>query len=481
MSSGPRQDPADESRVAAGLVVAGKYELLHLLGEGGMGAVWAATHLGLNQTVALKIISNTYANSAEARRRFDQEAKAAARLKSRYVVQVFDNGELPDGTPYMAMELLEGESLGQRLSRGPISLADTAAYLTQMTRALDRAHELGIIHRDIKPENIFLARSHDEESGTVLKVLDFGIAKIASLDSGASHTKTGVLMGTPLFMSPEQARGLKTLDHRSDLYSIGMVVFTMVTGKKAFGGESLVDLVVQVCTYPLPSFAEAGMELPPGLDGWFQRACNRDPNQRFSSGRALSEAFAVAAGLREDAALSHTVLEREVGPIGGLTQSSGPWNLPPTGPTASAVTAASTTPSLHGATRTPMDAPQGRSVAAMMGGVAFLVALVVGGGVLFMNHPQTVPVVDTSHAAAATAPTAPAPTSPTATVSAAPTALPSASARNIADVAADVPPAASAVPTPRAPSAKGSGTRTSHPSKSQPAAVDTSHGVEVGF
>jgi hypothetical protein len=283
--------------IEAGLVVAGRYQLVSVLGAGGMGTVWSATHLGLNHLVALKIISQKFAQSEEARRRFDQEAKAAARLKSRYVVQVFDNGELEDGTPYMAMEMLEGESLAQRLGRGPMALAEAARCLDEVGRAIDRAHALGIIHRDLKPENIFLARSHDDEGGVVVKVLDFGIAKIASPDHAPSHTKTGAFLGTPLFMSPEQARGLKSLDYRSDLYSLGLVVYTMLTRSAPFQGESIGDLIVQICSESLPSFVGRIPQSAGPLDAWLGRACHRDPQQRFGTAREMAAAFVLAASL----------------------------------------------------------------------------------------------------------------------------------------------------------------------------------------
>src|SRR5262249_51541569 len=161
---------------------------------------------------------------------FDLEAKAAAQLRSRFVVQVYDNGETEDGTPYIVMELLIGESLDQRIQRqGPVPLDAALRIIGQAGRALSRAHSLGIVHRDLKPENIFLTHTEDDDA-EIAKVLDFGIAKIKSPDNGAggSGTRTGAVLGTPLFMSPEQARGLKSVDHRTDIYSLGMVLYMML-------------------------------------------------------------------------------------------------------------------------------------------------------------------------------------------------------------------------------------------------------------
>jgi len=202
--------------LAAGAVIGGKYRIEKLIGRGGMGSVWSAVHTTLGQRVAVKLIARRYAMSREARHRFDLEARAVAQLRSRYVVQVYDHGETDDGTPYIVMELLEGESLDARLSRGPLTLAAAASILDQISRALSRAHALGMAHRDLKPENVFLTTSPDGD-GEVAKVLDFGIVKIRGEEGLGSSTRTGAVLGTPLYMSPEQARGLKTVDYRTDL------------------------------------------------------------------------------------------------------------------------------------------------------------------------------------------------------------------------------------------------------------------------
>jgi serine/threonine-protein kinase len=295
-SSEDEQDAS--SMVPPGTVLAGKYRIDALIGKGGMGSVWSAVHLGLGQRVAVKLISRRYAASREARHRFDLEAKAVAQLRSRHVVQVYDNGETGDGTPFIVMEYLDGESLDRCLQRmGRIPLSEAVRIVTQVGRALSRAHGLGIIHRDLKPENIFLARSQDEDE-TVAKVLDFGIAKIKNPETGDSGTRTGAVLGTPLFMSPEQARGLKTVDHRTDVYSLGMVVYTMVTGQTAFSGESFGDILLAICTKPLPPVRELAPWLPPAFDGWLARACAREPGDRYRSIDELVDALCSVAGLK---------------------------------------------------------------------------------------------------------------------------------------------------------------------------------------
>ncbi|HEX4338408.1 MAG TPA: protein kinase [Polyangiaceae bacterium] len=309
-------DLGDEEPVpslAMGTLIGGKYRVEKLIGRGGMGSVWSAVHTSLGQRVAVKLIAKRFAASREARHRFDLEAKAVAQLRSRYVVQVYDHGETEDGTPYIVMELLEGESLDARLSRGPLTLAATSSILDQISRALSRAHALGMVHRDLKPENVFLTTSPDDD-GEVAKVLDFGIVKMRGHE-GIGSTRTGAVLGTPLYMSPEQARGLKTVDHRTDLYSLGMVTYTMLTGQPAFTGESLGDLLVAICTEPLPQLTKLAHWLSPPIDAWFQRACARDPSERFTSVEEMTTEFAVSAGLRTSGPVALTSAPAPANPV----------------------------------------------------------------------------------------------------------------------------------------------------------------------
>jgi len=286
------------SRLAfPGAVLAGKYRIEGAIGYGGMGSVWKATHTGLGEPVAIKLVAAEFVRSEEALRRFDTEAKAAAKIASRHVPHVFDNGLLEDGTPYLVMELLQGQTLFARIHReGPMQLPEAIGILDQCGRALTRAHSLGIVHRDIKPDNIFLAQSVDEDLGYIVKVLDFGIAKL--VDAGdVSSTRTGAILGTPTFMSPEQARGIRSIDARTDLYSLGLVAFTMLTGNLAFKGETLGDLLLQICVEPLPDLCAAAPWLPPLMDSWFKKACARNPNDRFSTAREFVEGMRIAAGI----------------------------------------------------------------------------------------------------------------------------------------------------------------------------------------
>jgi eukaryotic-like serine/threonine-protein kinase len=279
-----------------GDVIAGKYRLEHELGRGAMGTVWAATHTTLGQKVAIKLIAGDQVQSLDARRRFGLEAKAAARLKSRHAVQVYDDGETPEGVPYIVMEHLEGESLEARLDRQrDLGLPEAVRITTHVGRALAKAHARGIVHRDLKSGNVFIAKTDDDELGWIAKVLDFGVAKLADVVS-ASTTKTGTLVGTPLFMSPEQIRGASHVDHRADLYSLGIVFYNMVTGLHAYSGPSYSDVLVAICTEPLPDIREKAPWLPETIGEWFRKACAREVADRFQSADEMIESLRDAAG-----------------------------------------------------------------------------------------------------------------------------------------------------------------------------------------
>ncbi|MRG96087.1 serine/threonine-protein kinase [Polyangium spumosum] len=285
------------SSLGPGAVIAGKYRLIDLLGKGAMGEVWRAEHMTLGAPVAIKLIdvellgaSGANENS-EIVQRFFREAKAAAALRTPHVVQVQDHGY--DGAlPYIAMELLEGETLEQRLERMPVlPPLMTTTIITHIARAVGKAHEAGIVHRDLKPSNVFLVRNDDEE---IAKVLDFGIAKSIQggvLGSqGGVATRTGSVVGTPCYMSPEQALGNKTIDQRADLWALGVIAYECVTGKRPFDSEALGDLIVQICARPLP-VPSAVAPIPEGFDAWFAKACAREPNERFQTAKELAESL----------------------------------------------------------------------------------------------------------------------------------------------------------------------------------------------
>ena len=281
------------SRVAkSGMVFADRYRLLEPLGAGGMGAVWRAEHLSLRSPVAVKLLNPAIADDPEMLDRFLREAQSAAALRGNYVVQVFDYG-VHEGLPFIAMELLSGITLGMRLAAARrLDTNDLSWIFAHVSRAVAKAHELGIVHRDLKPDNIFIVRDGDEE---IAKVLDFGIAKVlpssTPLETDANNTtRTGTVLGTPFYMSPEQARGNRTVDFRADLWSMGVIAFECLTGRLPFASSALGDLVVKICTQPTPR-PSALADVPSGFDEWFARACEKQPEARFQSMREQNEAL----------------------------------------------------------------------------------------------------------------------------------------------------------------------------------------------
>ena len=278
-----------------GTTIAGRYLVERLIGQGGMGTVWAGRHISLEQQVAIKFVRPQLAGSLEALRRFDTEAKAAARIKSRHAVAVYDHGVTEAGQPYIVMEYLEGESLEQAIARrGKLPLHEVAEIVQQASRALHVAHQAGIVHRDLKPDNIFLAR--DGEAGVrgySVKLLDFGIAKMVheGAASGASATQAGMVLGTPHYMSPEALTASAPVSVASDIWSLGACAFSALCGRVPFEGDAIGDVVLKVCAAPMPVPTQLQPSLPKAFDAWFERACSRHPKRRFASVVELADAL----------------------------------------------------------------------------------------------------------------------------------------------------------------------------------------------
>ncbi len=274
-------------------MLAGRYRLDEQLGGGGFGTIWRAWHLTLDAPVAVKLIAQELADDENAVERFLREARAAAALRSPHVVQILDYGVDGD-LPFIVMELLEGENLAERLARvGALGPEATLRILTEVTRAVARAHEAGITHRDLKPENVFLVKDLGVE---IAKVLDFGLAKLdPGFRMGSTHTRTGALLGTPYYMSPEQINGTKEVDQRADLWALAVMAFELLTGSRPFQSDGLGELVLRICVEapPIPS---QRAPVPVGFDAWFARAVAHQPEQRFQTAAELLATLTVALG-----------------------------------------------------------------------------------------------------------------------------------------------------------------------------------------
>jgi serine/threonine-protein kinase len=280
----------------AGTAVTPSVTLLEPLDQGGMGAVWIAQHSGLDTRVAVKFIaSDLPKNHPELVARFKREARAASRIKSPHVVQTFDHGSMPDGTPFIVMELLEGSSMADWMDLvGRMAAGDVAKLVQQLAGVLGKAHKLGIVHRDIKPANIFVVDSGSDE--LFVKLLDFGVAKQAGLGNSVV-TRSGAMVGTPDYMSPEQVMDAKDVDHQADLWALSVVAYEALCGHRPFTGDTLGQLVVALNE---GAFEPLSRRLPRGcpkaLDGWFARALARDKSHRFGTARELALSFRAASG-----------------------------------------------------------------------------------------------------------------------------------------------------------------------------------------
>ncbi len=286
----------------AGEVLDGKYRVERVLGEGGMGAVAKATHLLRRAPVALKFISGAVLSMPGAIERFVNEGVAASQIDSDHVVKVFDVGRLPSGAPYLVMEFLDGFDLGQLLEReGPTMPVPRAVHFTvQVLRALQTAHAAGIVHRDMKPSNVFVVERDGERD--FVKLVDFGISKVRAADDGKSGqlTRTNSALGTPLYMSPEQARSPRDVDHRTDLYSTGAILYEMLAGRTPYTCESgeFTEILFKIFTTEPEPITNLRPDLPEGLAGVVHRALAREREGRFDSAADMAEALAPFADER---------------------------------------------------------------------------------------------------------------------------------------------------------------------------------------
>ncbi|MBN1609590.1 MAG: protein kinase [Polyangiaceae bacterium] len=264
-----------------GGVLESRYQLLSNLGEGSTGSVWRALDLKLERSVAVKLIEPRFVQTPEALARFQREARAAARLSGPNVAQIYDSG-VHAGTPYLTMELLEGESLGQRIrTTGPLTAEATAVVFADMAQAVTKAHKLGIVHRNLKPDNVFLVW---EDPGVRAVVLDFGVAKSLGGDirALAADSGSGPAARMPHYWSPEQMSGRMQVDYRTDLWALAVIAFECLTGRRPFEDQTLGGLLLSICSEPAPVPSEWA-PVPAGFDEWFARGVAKDPDARFQS------------------------------------------------------------------------------------------------------------------------------------------------------------------------------------------------------
>ncbi len=279
---------AGDADALVGNVLADRYRIVKLLGQGGMGRVYEAQHVNINKRLAIKVLRSEVTAVPSTVARFRQEARSASSIGHENIIEIEDFATLPDGTVYLAMEMLEGISLGDRMRQTPApSLSESVEVMIPVGRGLAAAHEKGIVHRDMKPENVFLAAKHGR---VIPKILDFGIAKVSAQEGGNHLTQTGAIFGTPLYMSPEQAMG-QPLDHRADIYSVGVILYELAVGRVPFKADSAVQVLSQhITTAPEPpSKAAPNRKVPPELDAIILKAMAKDPKARYQKMTELVE------------------------------------------------------------------------------------------------------------------------------------------------------------------------------------------------
>jgi serine/threonine protein kinase len=268
----------------------GAYRVIHRIGAGGMGEVWLAEHTMLGRRAAVKVLHAQFSMQPEIVTRFFNEARAATAISDPGIVQIFDFGQHVDGSAYIVMELLEGESLDRRVSRtGGMAVADALRVMRQVATSLGAAHARGIVHRDLKPDNIFLVRDPEVAGGERAKILDFGIAKLTG--DRSLKTSTQAVMGTPTYMSPEQCRGAGGVDQRSDIYSLGCVLFALLAGRAPFLAEGAGELIAMHLREQPPQIGAFRAGIPPEVEHLVARCLAKDPAHRYTDANELAHAI----------------------------------------------------------------------------------------------------------------------------------------------------------------------------------------------
>jgi tRNA A-37 threonylcarbamoyl transferase component Bud32 len=277
-------------QLSVGQIYAGRYRVVRQLGDGAMGAVYEAENVLIRRHVAIKVLHPHVAERQDARVRFEREAQAAGRIGSPHIVEVLDMGELDGGARFLVMELLEGTTLAQRVrDAGRLSPDEAAPIVIQLLAGLGAAHAADIVHRDLKPANVFLAGNRSV--GDYVKILDFGVSKFAVAGDDMGMTGAGSVLGTPFYMSPEQAKGARHIDHRSDLYAVGVILYECVTGKVPFEAETLNELIFRIVLEAPPPVESLVAGLDPAFTAIVRKAMAREAGERFQSAREMHDAL----------------------------------------------------------------------------------------------------------------------------------------------------------------------------------------------
>ena len=360
-----------------GEVIAGKYRIERVLGEGGMGVVFEARHERLDERFAVKMLHPGMLAHPEVVGRFEREARAAVKLRGRNVARVTDVDVLPSGVPFMVMEYLDGQDLAEELAeRGQMPVGEAVGYVLQACSAMHEAHARGIVHRDLKPNNLFLTREGD---GRCVKVLDFGISKMA-IEGDSAVTQTHTMLGTPLYMSPEQVRSAKNVDARTDVWSLGVILYELITGAPPFPGESAMAVASAITGDSYPPLATLRPEIPRALEAVVARALAKPLDERYQSVDELAEELLPFA---DDPGAWRPVDHRSHQP--GLPRPSAPGPLSSSEMGAVPTVAAPNPPTQPGWSRGQSGADAGQPVAGrrrslllVLGGVGLLVVLGLG-------------------------------------------------------------------------------------------------------